>query len=504
MVKFKSDSSVKRVAKNGVFSVLRFGVFALSGIIFIPFLARQYGLGAYGLIALAGFLTQYVGMISRCVGTAVARYINIALNQNDWKQANEIFSTALVANLGFILLQVPLFALGVWKLDWIIDFSPEIATDFRILVICNILVFFISMITGVLGTPIQASNRLDLVAKVDILRLLLRLILLFALIHVIGAKLWIIGAVDLALALLNSFVVFRIYKNLAKQLVFKLSHLTRKWIRPVLDMAGWMLVSALGFSLFVQTDIWMINRFVSTQMAGVYAVLLVWPNFIKQIGKVLESLLGPTLMIDFAAGRKERMADSVMLGATLLNYFAAVAVGVLCAVARIVLPLWMGEGADAYAPLLTLMSLFLIFTLGEAVLWQVFPAINKVRFVGLTNLVTGMLNILISILLIFLGFGVVGVAIGTAIAILLKCAVVIPWKVCQELDIPLWEFVKIYFGSSLLFLFVWQSVSQVIKLWESSVVGALALSGVLFVLGGVTLYRVHKQNIWRLYKALVK
>ena len=54
MGEFKSDSSVKRVAKNGVFTALRFGVFALSGIVFIHFLVRQYGFAAEGVGRMTG------------------------------------------------------------------------------------------------------------------------------------------------------------------------------------------------------------------------------------------------------------------------------------------------------------------------------------------------------------------------------------------------------------------------------------------------------------------
>ena len=167
--KFKSDSSLGRMAKNGVFVSFQFALYTLSGLLFIPYLYRKYGAGVYGLIALAGFLTQYVGLVSNCVGNAIARFLNISLNQGNWKEANEIFSTALVANVGIILLQLPIYALALWKLEWIIDFPPEVAADFRVLVGCNVVVFFISILAGVVRTPIHAANRLDLSSILDMI-----------------------------------------------------------------------------------------------------------------------------------------------------------------------------------------------------------------------------------------------------------------------------------------------------------------------------------------------
>jgi len=452
MTEFKSDSSVGRILKNASFAALRFGIFALSGVFFIPFLVRSYGSGAYGLIALAGFLTQYVGMVSGCIGRSVARFLNIALNRNDWQQANEIFSTAIVANLGSIALQIPLFALGVWKLNLLIDFPPEMATDFRILVVCNILIFFLNILMGVFFTPIQAANRLDIGEMFDITTLILRLVLLFTLITTVGPKLWLIGGVDLGLTIGVYIVGLSVYHKLVQRgLKFRIKDITRKWIFPILNMAGWTLVSALGFALFVKTDVWIINRFVCKESAGIYAALLVWPNFIKQVGSQLASLVGPVYMIDFAKDNHARIVKICLFLNKMLGLFAAVAVGFVFLFARDMLSIWLGAEFAQYALLLKLMTLALVLTLGEAVVWGIFPAINKTHYSGLANLVTGVLNIGLSIGLVMAGYGVYGVAAGTLVSTILKCAWLLPYAVAKELKFSYMRFVANYVFALLLF-----------------------------------------------------
>ena len=172
---FTADSSVQRVMKNGVFTAIRFLIFTLIGVFFIPFLRNEYGDGSYGLIALAGFLTQYIGFIAGCIGSSIGRFLNIALNKNNWQEANEIFSTALVANVLMILIQVPFFAWAIWQLDVLIDFPAEQAVGVRIMVACNAISFLISLILGVMQTPIQAANRLDINMKVGIFFQLVRI-----------------------------------------------------------------------------------------------------------------------------------------------------------------------------------------------------------------------------------------------------------------------------------------------------------------------------------------
>ncbi len=450
MADFKSDSSFSRVSKNGVFSAFRYGFHALSAILFIPFLVKQYGSGSFGLIALAGFLTQYVGLISNCVGTAVARFINIALNQNDWRRASEIFSTALVGNAILLAIQLPLFAVGIWKLDVLIDFPPDLARDFRLLVTCSVLVFLVTLVSGVLSTPVQAANRLDLSAKLDIFRQLVRIMLLVALILTLGAKLWIIGVVDLGIALCFAPINYLIYRKLASSLVFKLNLVSAKWIRPVLSMAGWSLVAMLGWTLFVSSDVWLTNRFVSKEMAGVYAALLVWPNSIVQIGGQISALIAPVYMIDFAKGDHARIARVCLFANKMLGFIAAFGVGCIFVFSNDIIRVWLGSDFVEYATVLKLVSVGLTFTLGGAVVWCIFPAIDKTHWTGLSNLATGILNLVLSWWLVHLGWGVFGVAIGTLVSTTLKTNVIEAYWVSRELEVPYMKFVANYIYAAII------------------------------------------------------
>lgn len=472
------------MAKNGVFVFVKFSIYTLSGVLFIPFLVRQYGSGAYGLIALAGFLTQYVGLVSRCIGNSTARFLNIALNRNDWNQANEIFSTAIVANLVLIFLQLPLFVLGIWKLNWLIDFQPEIGTDFRILVACNVVVFYISVMSGVLSTPVQAANRLDISTSLESVHLILRIVLIYALIKLFGAQLWLIGVVDLGLTLVRGIIFLFIQRRLAPGLSLRKKYITRKWIRPVLNMSGWALLSVLGGALFLKTDVWMINRFVNKELAGIYAALLVWPNFLKQISKQADAVLTPVYMIDYAKGDMDRIAQMSMVATKLLGCFIALIVGVMWVVASWILELWLGEWAVGYTALFRMMIVYVVFAIGESVLWPIFVAVNKVHVSGLVNVSMGVANIVISMTLIWLGFGAMGVAVGTAIAAVLGGGVVLPMGACHVLKIPPMAILKYHSSAAILLLSAWGFTQVVVSVGRISTIAAVLTGVALFTLGG--------------------
>jgi len=504
MSEFKSDSSVKRVMNNGVYTALRFGIFTISGFVLIPFLVGQFGKGTYGLIALAGVLTQFVGFISGCISSSIGRFLNIALNKNDWEQSNQIFSTAIVANLALILIQLPVFIFGVWKLHWLIDFPPEESRDFRILVSCNIIVYLITVLFSVLRTPIQAANRLDISIKIEVVCQILKLALTFGLISWIGPDLWIIAGINLGIAIIGVIATFHVFVKFAGSIVFRTKYVTRKWVRPVMSMAVWSIVAELGQILFQRTDVLIINRFVDIELAGVCAALLVWPNFVQQIAKNVSSLIMPVVMIDYANDRIERIQDSLMLFSRLFSILAIFICGFIMLFGGWVLELWMGEEFRQYHIYLILMLLHFPLTLAREAFWGIFPAFNKMHYLGISNLIGGFMNICLSLLAVYYGFGLAGVVIATGISLILQRTFFMTYYAIKLLDIHWYRLVKCYIpGTFVMIAFMVQWIcfdnKYLIHMGVSSIIIAC-----LFCLDVFLLERESRNALKSIFTALLR
>ena len=443
-MEFKADSSIKRVMKNGFFTALSFAIYTLIGVFFIPYLVRHYGDGQYGLIALAGFLTQYIGFIAGCIGSSIGRFLNVSLNKGDWQGANEIFSTALVAILLLILCQLPFFIWGIWQLEFLIDFPPEVAADFRVMVCCNVAAFLISLFVGVLYTPMQAANRIDISLKLDVLWKLARVGVLIFLLNIFGPWLWIIGAVDLGLTVCGVVAAYYFYRRFAQNLIFKREHISWKWVKPVMNMAAWSVVAGLGQILFQKTDVWIINRFVDLKLAGVCAALLVWPNFVQQIAKNVSSLLQPVVMIDYAHGRFQRIRDLVLLGTLVFSVFSIFICGILLVAGDWLLELWMDESYRHYQWYVILMLLHFPLTLARETVWLVFPAFDKMQYLGISNLISGILNIILSIALVYMGYGLSGVLVATGISLVLQRTLFLSFFAAKLIEVSYCHFIRIY------------------------------------------------------------
>src|SRR5690242_21751914 len=75
------------------------GLSLLIGVWYVPFLVRQLGPAAYGLIPLSTSLTGYMALITLALNSAVSRYLTIALEKEDHARANSIFNTSFWGSL---------------------------------------------------------------------------------------------------------------------------------------------------------------------------------------------------------------------------------------------------------------------------------------------------------------------------------------------------------------------------------------------------------------------
>jgi hypothetical protein len=91
-------------------------------------------------------------------------------------------------------------------------------------------------------------------------------------------------------------------------------------------------------------------------------------------------------------------------------------------------------------------------TLSREAIWSVFPAFNKMHYLGLSNLISGVMNIVLSLLAVYWGYGLAGVIIATGISLILQRTVFLSYFVSKLLKIRRVEFFKIYFPGAVVLM----------------------------------------------------
>ena len=433
----------KQFPRNAVMAILSFVALALAAIWLTPYLVKNLGAAAYGLIPLAALLTQYVAIITTQLSMAVRRFLIIEAKKPGGNP-NIVFNSALMLYIILIVVQVPLFALAILKINLIFSISSELLWDAQILFSCSAASFMVSLFFSIFGISIYSKNRLDISSTIELLRGVGRLVLILVFFSLFGTKLRYIGYTELILAFFAGFANLYYWRKLTPELIINFRHTDFKIMKPIFKMSFWTLVNSLGALLYVRTDIWIINRFISPVAAGQYAAILVIQTFIKQLGRQVSNQFGPTL-------RK-----LLQLSMKMTSLLIAIPIGIICVTAPRLLTTWLGEDFTHLSPIVWFTIAHLFINVGVfPLIYCLLPAMNKVKLPGLVTFFMGIVNLTCTYTLgVTLGMGVVGVALGGAIVLSLKNVAFTSVYGAKILGLRKTTFLKPLMGSLLIFIFI--------------------------------------------------
>jgi len=432
-----------QLPRNLFLQILSFLTHIIVGLLLTPYLVKHLGRAAYGLVPLAGAMTEYVSIVTQTVSSAVGRFLTIALQRDGNKDANRVFNTAFFSYLALSLLQIPIFGLIIYFANSVFTIPPELYRDAIILLICGAVSFLIGLLCSVFGVPIYANNRLDISRTLDITKRVGRLTIILILFAIYGPALRFVGYADLTVVVLGAIIRAIIGKRFAPEL--KLNPLNYDWskLREIVGMGGWLLVNYLGFLLLLRVDIWVCNRFISAEAAGDYAAVLQWSNLIRQAGIVLSGVLGPMIVIYYARSEVKQLVRLSQVSVRVLCLILAIPISILCAFSSSILRLWLGESFSRLAPLMTIMLCHLTINIGIRPLFNINTALNKVKWPGILTCILGIANLLLAIIFAkYLRWGVYGVAIAGGVVLTLKNALFTPIYAAVILKRPWHIFMK--------------------------------------------------------------
>lgn len=384
---------------------------------------KHVGRAAYGLIPIAGIMTQYVSLISFNISSAVNRYLTVALQQNDTKEVNCIFNTAFFSYLVVSLIQMPIFWFIIHYANTLFTIPQELYNDMIILLVCSAVSFLINLVCSVFSATIYANNRIDIARGIDILKQVFRVVGIVILFVAFAPRLRYIGYVDLSITIVTTLMTITIGKRLAPFLTINLRFYDWRKVKLLLGMGSWLLINQVGALLFLRIDVWVCNRFIGAEQAGDYAAVLQWSNLIRQAGTLVSGVIAPMIIIYYARSEIERLIRLCKLSVRVLSFALAIPISVMCVFSSSLLRLWLGESFVRLAPLMVIMLCHLVINIGVSPLFNIQIAMNKVLWPGLVTLMMGILNLFLAIIFAkYLNWGIYGVAIAGGIMLTLKDA----------------------------------------------------------------------------------
>jgi O-antigen/teichoic acid export membrane protein len=185
-------------------------------------------------------------------------------------------------------------------------------------------------------------------------------------------------------------------------------------------------------------DNFTIGIFLNTAAVGVYSVGLRLSEALFRMTHQLHVFLFPMVVERNVEGNVQSQR-LLMIRATRFQLAVAIAVcGAVAAVGDVLIPAWVGNGFEGSVPVLQILAFVVVLRAWQAMPGTLLKGTGHHKFVAAGASGCALANVLLSIALVK-PLGIVGVALGTAIPVLILSAVVIFPVACRAVGLSTWR-----------------------------------------------------------------
>jgi membrane protein EpsK len=410
-----------QLTANLAANVAQLGLTMLVGVWYVPFLVKQLGPAAYGLIPLTSVITSYMALITIGLESAVGRFQTLALSRDDPKTANLIFNVALWGNVALCLALVVPAIIVITQAEHLIRVPRGYETATRWLFGGTIGALLLNQIKTPFTVSFFSRNRLDLqnlVAAGETLTRVGLVVLLFAL---LSPRVEYVGAAILAGTVVALVSTICSWRALTPELFISWRLFDWAMLRDLCRTGGWVIISQVGVMLYLSIDLIVANRLFGPEQSGRYAAVLQLPFLLRSFALAVGGVFAPTMFRIYARDDMESLVAYLRRSIKFVGLVIALPIGLTCGFAEPLLRLWLGPSFGSFAPLLVVMTIHLCINLAMYPLYPLPVAVNRVRTPGLVTLAVGIGNLALALFLAgVLGWGLYGIAAAGAITLTVR------------------------------------------------------------------------------------
>lgn len=399
------------------------------GFFLTPFVVHSLGRTGYGIWVLVGSFIGYYGLLNLGVSSAMTRYIARYSAQGDSKALNEVASTALTM---FVVTGALGVLLSVVLAPVLADFF-QVAEDQRAVFIR--LLWMIGIATGigfpsgVLGSLVTAREHFLAANILAITRELLRagLTVLFL---TLGWGLLGIGLAPLVstvVGILSNIILARIFAGDVK---LRLMHANLKTLGMLLLYGGVTTVIAIADIMRSNLDSFVIAKWIGLSSVGIYGIAAAILHYVVRLITTGTGVLTPRFAALEGKGDREQLQQLLAKALAISSFLSFGACMAAIVFGKQFILWWVGGEFAGAVPILWILATGSAFALAQSPSIAFMYAVNKHHFYAIATILEAIANLSLSIILAY-RYGIVGVALGTLIPMLIVKIVVMPLYVSR-------------------------------------------------------------------------
>lgn len=387
----------KQIVVNMIASLLSCLVSMGVSFILAPKIINSLGIEANGFLEMSNQFVNFASIAAMALNSMAGRFITVKIHQKDTEGANQYFNSVMYANLaiaGFLFLPLTII---VFNLDKLINISPELVGDVKLLFAAIFLNFMVTIVSTTFSTATFATNRLDLTAMRTIESQILKGGLLILVFYFLPIKVSYMGIATLAstLYLLIAYIYYT--RKLLPDIEISPKHFRMKKVLEILSAGIWNTVMRTGQLLTNSLDTLITNLAIGTTEMGYVGTSKSMVTAINMLYETISAVFTPSLTISFAKNNKKELVEDLTSAMRLTGFFANIPLAFMAAFGVSFYTLWLNKTQSLYDPtiiyVLTLLTMFGTIVGGAiSPLFNVYTVVNKLKWNSIVTLIMGVLS----------------------------------------------------------------------------------------------------------------
>ncbi|MDA0834755.1 MAG: oligosaccharide flippase family protein [Planctomycetota bacterium] len=396
------------------------------GVVLMPYVLHTLGNEQYGTWIFISSVAGYSGLMYLGFGETISRFVATSYAVRDWGRVNQVVSAIWVIYLLMGAVAIGVSAILAWFAPQLYDWGTVPPLEIQAVILVLGLNVAFALVGSVYGGVLMGIQRFDVERSIVMIAGIIRLIATYALLQ----SSW--GLLTMALIHLgitfceNVASYFAAYK-LVPTLRVRLSVARWHILKECSSFSLYAFIDSISAQVIDATDSVVIGLFLGAEAIVPYYIALRICHFISRpiqyIGLVSIPRAGELhvgsearhlhRLVFKGAGLAFLLTSSCLLGSA---YFGSALIST-----------WVGSGYEQSYLILMILLSSRVIALTVGVLRSVLFGIGQMKVASLIYLAEGVANITCSLILIQF-WGILGVAIGTAVPVLvIELGILLPF-----------------------------------------------------------------------------
>lgn len=371
-----------------------------------PYITNRVGIEAFGFISLGNNLISYINILSVGINSFAARFIAVHYHNEEIREANNVYSSVMIANMILSFIVVIAAIPAIIKLEELIDIPTNIIGQVKILFVFIVLNYLVNLFVGVASLVAFINNKTGLTSKIKAFISILYVITIVLLFSLFGVKLYYIALANFIVTCIGLTLTCYFSIIIDSRIRFNYKYWSFITIKEVISAGVLNSINYLGGILGSGFDLLISNKLLSTLIMGQIAIGNQLGSLVILAISLVAVVFQPKQLEAYSKGDDNNLVQQLCFSMKVCGYFGSMFFIVFLLLGKSFLTLWI-PGQDIQM----IYTITYIILVGDAIvavttpLYYVMTLTLKMQIVCIVTIFCGVANIVAMIVCIKNGIG---------------------------------------------------------------------------------------------------